>query len=53
MANGGKCSHEGCKCEVTGRAVSRGGKQYCSEHCASAIVSTGGSGCGCGHPECR
>jgi hypothetical protein len=53
MANGGKCSHAGCKCEVTGRAVSRGGKQYCSEHCASAMMSGGSGGCGCGHPECR
>jgi hypothetical protein len=51
MANG-KCSHVSCQCQVTGRAVTRGGKQFCSEHCAGADVS-GATGCRCGHPECR
>jgi hypothetical protein len=52
MVANGKCSHAGCSCMVTGRAVTRAGKQYCSDHCASAIMSGGSGGCGCGHPEC-
>jgi hypothetical protein len=49
----GKCAHESCKCLVTGRAVSSGGKEYCSQHCAEMGASTRSESCGCGHPECR
>jgi len=47
------CAHEGCKCKVeVGKAVSHGGKNYCSSYCAG--VSRSGSGkCGCGHPACK
>jgi hypothetical protein len=52
MANG-KCSHAACKCQVAGRAIMRGNKQYCSEQCAQRDVTGETGGCNCGHPECR
>jgi hypothetical protein len=52
MANS-KCSHPPCKCQVTGRAVTRGDKRFCSEHCAGTDVTGGTGACNCGHPECR
>ena len=46
-----KCSHSGCGCEIEpGRAVVNNGKNYCSNHCATA---TGTGQCKCGHPDCQ
>ena len=47
------CAHKGCKCKVdTSKAVSQGGKNYCSNHCAQATQSGSGK-CNCGHPDCK
>jgi len=47
------CAHKGCKCKVdTAKAVSQGGKNYCSSHCAQATQSGSGK-CNCGHPDCK
>jgi hypothetical protein len=47
------CAHGGCKCKVEqGKGVSRGGKLYCSDHCANAGTVVLGQ-CRCGHPDCR
>ena len=46
------CAHPDCDCEVeVGEGVSKQGKNYCSEFCAS---SEGASleECQCGHPDC-
>jgi len=47
------CAHPGCVCEVeSGAAVSKDGKNYCSEFCAS---NEGASleDCQCGHSDCE
>jgi hypothetical protein len=47
------CAHPDCNCEVTaGEIVSKDGKKYCSEFCAS---SEGASleDCRCGHRDCE
>jgi hypothetical protein len=47
------CAHPGCVCEIeAGAAVSKDGKNYCSEFCAS---SEGASleDCQCGHSDCE
>jgi hypothetical protein len=51
-----KCAHPACKCEA--KAEHSG---YCSPQCASQgkagvqakPAGHGGSGCGCGHSQCR
>jgi hypothetical protein len=43
------CQHEGCHCQQG--TTERNGRHYCSEACASAGPSPGGS-CGCGHAGC-
>ena len=49
----GKCAHAGCKCQAGDHAISRGGQQYCSEHCATAGPLSATGNCGCGHAECK
>jgi hypothetical protein len=46
------CANEDCECELDfGEAVTKDGKKYCSEFCAS---SEGASleDCECGHSDC-
>jgi hypothetical protein len=45
------CEHRGCKCEEGD--IRRGGKEYCSDFCATA-QTTGQheDRCRCGHPNC-
>ena len=46
------CAHEECECELDlDEAVTKNGKKYCSESCAS---SEGASldDCECGHADC-
>jgi hypothetical protein len=45
------CEHRGCKCEEGD--IRRGGKEYCSDSCATA-QTTGQheDRCRCGHPDC-
>jgi hypothetical protein len=47
-----KCEHAGCRCGEA--ALERGGKRYCSDHCAQERTdgTAGRKGCGCGHPGC-
>lgn len=48
----GMCANEACNCElVAEETVEKGGKEYCSEFCAS---SEGASleDCECGHADC-
>lgn len=47
------CAHSGCDCKVEeGKAISRGGQLYCSDHCANARTAGGEGNCGYGHPDC-
>lgn len=45
------CENLNCVCELSAGSVSKDGKQYCSEFCAS---SEGASleDCECGHGDC-
>ena len=50
MASGTECAHSGCTCVTA--------DEFCSDFCrghggeAHEHASTGGAGCGCGHPAC-
>jgi hypothetical protein len=50
MASGSECAHSGCTCVTA--------DEFCSDFCrghggeAHEHASTGGAGCGCGHPAC-
>jgi len=47
------CAHPGCVCEVeSGAAVSKDGKNYCSEFCASGEGASL-EDCQCGHSDCE
>ena len=47
------CAHAECSCEVEpGKGISKGGENFCSEHCANAEAS-GADECECGHPDCE
>ena len=47
-----ECAHPNCRCMVIpGIAVSEGGEDYCSDHCAKA-GSQDTEKCECGHPGC-
>ena len=43
------CQHPECDC--VNASISRNGKQYCSEACATS-ASAGEPSCGCDHPGC-
>ena len=43
-----ECAHESCTCSDA--PVVEGGKNYCSEACASTDM---GERCPCGHGECH
>ena len=48
-----ECAHPNCGCMVIpGIAVSEGGEDYCSDHCAKA-GSDDTEKCECGHPGCE
>jgi hypothetical protein len=47
------CAHPECNCEVEeGATVTKDGKQYCSEFCATSEGASLGD-CECGHPDCE
>jgi Prokaryotic metallothionein len=47
------CAHPECNCEVeAGKGVSKGGENFCSQHCANAGTSNTDE-CECGHEECE
>lgn len=46
------CAHSECRCEVEGgTGVTKDGKTYCSEFCASG-EGANPEECECGHPDC-
>ena len=51
MAEEQNCENLNCICEVSADSVTRDGKQYCSEVCASSEGASA-EDCDCGHEDC-